>query len=132
MAPLPAPNVPSAPPIPGVSQPGQGGPDRLGDLARMVGGIQGNSQVTAMQHMQNALNELRQAAAADPKISELVQTMLASFAPLIFSWKSSSLNVWSLFDLEDVILSSFDIHGRRLELCSLSVRTTFSFFLTKL
>ena len=76
MAPMPAPNIPSAPPIPGVSQPDQA-PDRLGDLARMVGGMRGNDSVTAMQHMQTALNELRQAAASDPKIAELVQAMLA-------------------------------------------------------
>jgi len=77
MAPLPAPNVPTAPPIPGVSQPDQGPTDRLGDLARMVGGIRGTDAVTAMQHMQTALNELRQAAAKDPKIAELVNQMMA-------------------------------------------------------
>ena len=77
MAPLPSPNVPSAPPIPGVSQPDQGPPDQLGNLARMIGGMRGDNSVTAMQHMQTALNELRQAAAKDPKIAELVQAMLA-------------------------------------------------------
>lgn len=77
MAPFPGPAVPTAPPIPGVSQPDQGSPDRLQELARVVGGIRGDDSVTAMQHMQTALNELRQAAAKDPKIAELVQAMLA-------------------------------------------------------
>lgn len=74
---MPGPMVPTAPPIPGVSQPDQGPVDRLGDLARVVGGIRGDDSVTAMRHMQNALNELRQAAAKDPKIADLVQAMMA-------------------------------------------------------
>lgn len=72
MPPIP----PSPRPIPGVSAPAPGGGDRLSQLAESLGGMQGESAVTAADKIREALQLLREAVEMDPAIQPLVQQML--------------------------------------------------------
>ena len=58
MPPLP----PSPRPVPGVSAPALGGGDRLSELAETMGGMQGESAVTAADKIRQAIQLLREAS----------------------------------------------------------------------
>ena len=69
---MPTPDVPIAPAIPGVSRPEQG-PDRYMEMAKLMGQRQGNDAVSAMEKISLAIADLREAAAMEPRVADIVQ-----------------------------------------------------------
>ena len=71
------PPSPSPDEVPGVSEPSQGPGDQMSQLAEKLGGMQGNSTMSAAVKIREAMKLLREAGSMDPKIRPLIMAMMA-------------------------------------------------------
>ena len=74
--PLPMPGVMSPAPIPGVSETAPQPPDKMAQLAELMGQTKAEDTVTALEHMTNAMNELQAAAKLDSRLAPIVQEVM--------------------------------------------------------
>jgi hypothetical protein len=70
------PGVMSPSPIPGVSDPAQAPPDRMAQLAQMMGQTKAEDTVSALDDMTQAMNLLQSAAKKDSRLGPIVQEVM--------------------------------------------------------